>query len=71
MKYSPPLDIEQCDTEGMRNDNIVDKLFSYDILKSKLYSKRKGKGKAITLQAWTGREGSRRLRLPDFKTFGT
>ena len=31
----------------------------------------KGKGKAIPLQAWTGREGSRRLRLPDFKTIGT
>jgi hypothetical protein len=26
--------------------------------------------KAIPLQAWTGPEGSRRLRLPDFKTFG-
>jgi len=26
------------------------------------------KGKAIPLQAWTGPEGSRRLRLPDFKT---
>jgi hypothetical protein len=25
------------------------------------------KGKAIPLQAWTGPEGSRRLRLPDFK----
>jgi len=31
----------------------------------------KGKGKAIPLQAWTGPEGSRRLRLPDFKTTGT
>jgi len=29
------------------------------------------KGKAIPLQAWTGPEGFRRLRLPDFKTFGT
>jgi len=29
------------------------------------------KGKAFPLQAWTGREGSRRLRLPDFKTVGT
>ena len=29
------------------------------------------KGKAIPLQAWTGPEGSRKLRLPDFKTFGT
>jgi hypothetical protein len=27
--------------------------------------------KAISLQAWTGPEVSRRLRLPDFKTFGT
>ena len=25
-------------------------------------------GKAIPLQAWRGPEGSRRLRLPDFKT---
>jgi hypothetical protein len=29
------------------------------------------KGKAIPLQALTGPEGSRRLRLPDFKTIGT
>jgi hypothetical protein len=33
--------------------------------------KSKGKGKAIPLQAWTGPEDSRRLRLPDFKTVGT
>jgi len=26
------------------------------------------KVKAIPLQAWTGPEGSRRMRLPDFKT---
>jgi hypothetical protein len=26
----------------------------------------KGKKKAVPLQAWTGPEGSRRLRLPDF-----
>jgi hypothetical protein len=31
----------------------------------------KVKGKAIHLQAWTGPEGSRRLRLPGFKTVGT
>jgi hypothetical protein len=31
----------------------------------------KGKGKAIPLQAWTCPEGSRRLRLTDFKTIGT
>jgi len=27
--------------------------------------------KAIPVQAWTGPEGSRRQRLPDFKTVGT
>ena len=32
---------------------------------------RRCKGKAIPLQAWTDPEGSRRLRLPDFKTVGT
>jgi hypothetical protein len=31
----------------------------------------KGIDKAISLQAWTGPEGSRRLRLPYFKTIGT
>ena len=31
----------------------------------------KKKGKEIPVQAWTGPEGSRRLRLPDFKTIGT
>jgi hypothetical protein len=31
----------------------------------------KGKGKAIPLQASADHEGSRRLRLPDFKTVGT
>jgi hypothetical protein len=38
-----------------------------------LFSKttNKVKGKAIPLQAWTGPEGSGRLRLPDFKTIGT
>jgi len=29
------------------------------------------KGKVILLQAWTGPEGSRRLRIPDFKMVGT
>jgi len=30
-----------------------------------------GKGETIPLQAWTGPEGYRSLRLPDFKTVGT
>jgi hypothetical protein len=29
------------------------------------------KGKAILLQVWTGPEGSRSLRLPDFKIIST
>jgi len=29
------------------------------------------KGKAIPLQAWTGPEDARRLRIPDFKTIST
>jgi len=29
------------------------------------------KVKAIPLQAWTGPEGFKRLRLPDFKMIGT
>jgi len=38
----------------------------------KIYFKSIGKkGKAIPLQAWTGPEGSRRLRFPNFKTIGT
>jgi len=28
----------------------------------------KGKGKAVPLQAWSGPEGSRELRFPDFMT---
>ena len=34
-------------------------------------TKGKGKGKTIPLEAWTGPETSRRMRLPDFKTIGT
>ena len=28
----------------------------------------KGKGKSVPLQAWSGPEGSRKLRFPDFMT---
>ena len=33
--------------------------------------KGKGKGVAVQLQAWTGPEGSKRLRVRDLKTGGT
>ena len=39
--------------------------------KRKVEKRGKGKGKAIPLEAWTGPEGSSRMRLPDFKTIGT
>jgi hypothetical protein len=40
----------------------------YVALKALTY---KVKGKAIPLHSWTGPEGSRRLKLPDFKTIST
>jgi len=36
-----------------------------------LKGKGKGKDKGIHVHECAGREGSRRLRLPDFKTIGT
>jgi hypothetical protein len=33
-----------------------------------IYVLGKGKGKAVPLQAWSGPEGSRKLRFPDFMT---
>jgi hypothetical protein len=44
---------------------MPDALWHYSLYYGKV------KGKAIPLQAWTGPEGSRRLRLPDFKIFVT
>ena len=32
------------------------------------FGKGKGKGKAVPLQAWSGPEGSRKLRFPDYMT---
>jgi len=32
------------------------------------YEFQEGKGKAVPLQAWSGPEGSRKLRFPDFMT---
>jgi len=42
--------------------------FNTTLSYSSFYSK---KGKAIPLQAWTGPEGSRKIRIPDLKTIGT
>ena len=39
--------------------------------KGKDQGKGQGKGKSVPLQAWIDPEGSRRLRLPDFKRIDT
>jgi hypothetical protein len=53
--------------------NIISIFSKQELEKSHkiLINKCKKKSKAIPLQAWTGPEGSRRLRLTDFKTIGT
>jgi hypothetical protein len=37
-------------------------------VKNNRYGANKGKGKAVPLQAWSGPEGSRKLRFPDLMT---
>ena len=44
---------------------------SFGEFRNQVTQGRASKGKAIPVQAWTGPEGSRRLRLLDFKTIGT
>ena len=47
------------------------RLLNNTALRNPNFAYHKCKGKAVSKQAWTGSEGSRRLRLPDFKTVGT
>jgi hypothetical protein len=48
-------------------NKIICNYFSYYILEF-LYPDIKGKGKAVPLQAWSGPDGSRKLRFPNFLT---
>jgi hypothetical protein len=49
--------------------NILEVLQVHTTLKSsKDNLPGKGEGKAVLLQAWSGPEGSRKLRFPDFMT---
>ena len=62
--------------EGKSVDRVYNYLRTYLIKLRYVYNfshpfNLPGKDKAIPLQAWTGPEGSSRLRLPDFKTIGT
>ena len=53
------------------NYGIESKFITPEICEAMMKEDDKGKDKATPLQAWTGHENSRRLRLPDFKTVGT
>jgi hypothetical protein len=46
--------------------DLINGRTEYENIQQPLYLK-----KAVPLQAWTGPEGSRRLRFPDFKTIRT
>jgi hypothetical protein len=63
------LKINVCLKNSCHYDEFISKLF-YIFSKERKILKSKVKGKAIHFQAWTGPEGSRRLRLPDIKTIG-
>ena len=59
--------------QGTKQENCTNQKYFYAIYvryTSLLYksSNGKGKGKAVPLQAWSGPEGSRKLRFPDFMT---
>jgi len=54
---------------GAQVGNLCSKLYAQPVVPPQCDIGKKGK--AIPLQAWTGPEGSRRLRFQDFKTFST
>jgi hypothetical protein len=50
---------------------VILNIVNLEVISSAEYHLFRELGKAIPLQVLTGPEGSRRLRLPDFKTIGT
>jgi len=58
--------------EGLSSDGITTSYFVRGNIFFVIFlcpvRQRKGKGKAVPLQAWTGPEGSTKLRFPDFVT---
>ena len=52
------------------NQDMENNILNFIILiQHKIYgNKVKGKGKAVPLHAWSGPEGSRKLRFPNFMT---
>jgi len=53
---------ELCDVGNLLRNSYLKKLDQMD------KGKDKGKGKSVPLQAWTGPQGTRKLRFPDFVT---
>jgi len=51
--------------------HIPDNDINTNVRISNPYIRKPYKSKVIRVRTWTGPEGSRRLRLPDFKTVGT
>ena len=45
---------------------MVDRYDFFLLLFCKIVIHKRGKGKAVPFQAWSGPEGSRKLRFPDF-----
>jgi len=72
---SLPLLSESTDCSNYRGISLLPTMYKIlsSILPSRLipHAEEIIKGKPIPWQAWTCPEGSRRLRLPDFKTTGT
>jgi hypothetical protein len=66
------------ESSGYNNQHTMTKFLMYDTYSQgrnfstiSRHPNNNNKGKAISLQAWTGPEGSRRLRLSEFKTIDT
>ena len=57
--------------DNMKHRHVLFLCYCNQIRCFRADSPKSKKAKAIPLQAWTGLKGSRRLRLPDFKTTGT
>ena len=59
---------ENYDYSGTKSRSIGSELFIQKRTSVPIWSSSTYKGKAIPLQAWSGPEGSRKLRFPDFMT---
>jgi hypothetical protein len=70
----PNLDIEKASQFGSRiipSPTVIQIIHCFTQPAGPEVKTSKVKGKPIPLKAWTGLEGSRSLKLPDFKTIGT